>query len=132
LQGVKQTTAAYKHLAAELKLDAIVLCDGGSDSVMFGNEEELGTPTEDMTSIASVLAVDSVPDQNKILTCIGLGIDTFHGVCHARFFENVAAIAARGGFLGSFSLLREMAEAQLFARALQACQPENSIVCTSM
>jgi hypothetical protein len=32
-RGVKQLTAAYRDLAAELKLDAIVLCDGGTDSV---------------------------------------------------------------------------------------------------
>ena len=35
-------------LVDELGIDTIILADGGTDSLMCGDEEELGTPTEDM------------------------------------------------------------------------------------
>jgi hypothetical protein len=41
---------------------------------------------------------------------LGFGIDTFHGVCHAHFLENVSALMQYGGFLGSMSLLPTMPE----------------------
>jgi hypothetical protein len=46
----------------------------------------LGTPTEDATSIAAVMATPGVA--TKILTCIGVGIDTvihdMYSMPHAR------------------------------------------------
>ncbi len=36
----------YEALAKELQMDAIVLVDGGTDSLMQGDEEGLGTPME--------------------------------------------------------------------------------------
>ncbi len=49
---------------------------------MRGDEPGLGTPEEDIASIAAVhqLALDA-----KLLVCLGFGVDTFHGVCHAHF-----------------------------------------------
>jgi len=52
--GVLLLRVAYETLVKILQIDAIILCDGGTDSVMFGDECGLGTPTEDMASIASV------------------------------------------------------------------------------
>lgn len=34
--------------------------DGGTDSLMFGNESGLGTPSEDMSSIAAVYDLKNV------------------------------------------------------------------------
>lgn len=36
----------YETIAQELGLDAIVLVDGGTDSLMTGDEKGLGTPME--------------------------------------------------------------------------------------
>jgi len=36
----------YEALAKELQVDAIVLADGGTDSLMQGDEDGLGTPME--------------------------------------------------------------------------------------
>jgi len=128
--GVKQQTAAYQQLAECLKLDTIVLVDGGTDSLMFGDEQALGTPGEDMLSIASVFAVKDV--ECKLLVCLGFGVDAHHGVSHGRFLENVAAMGKNGGYLGCFSLLREMEEVQKFTDAYNSCLPTNSIVCSSV
>lgn len=106
--GVAPLRRAYQHLAAELSLDAVVLVDGGTDSLMRGDEHGLGTPTEDMTSLAAVAGLD-VP--TKLLTCIGFGVDVFHGVCHHYFLEAVADLTRSGNYLGAFSLMAEHEEA---------------------
>jgi hypothetical protein len=103
--GVKPLTEAYQSLCAELQPDAIVLVDGGTDSLMRGDEAGLGTPVEDVASILSASAVDC---PRKLLLAVGFGVDTFHGVCHADFLRSVAELTSDGAFLGAFSLLREM------------------------
>jgi len=127
--GVQQLKDAYEKIVNFLQIDAIVLCDGGTDSLMFGDECGLGTPTEDMTSIASVHQLDV---KKKFLVNLGFGIDCFHGVVHSHYLENVATITRAGGFLGSFSLHPSMEEAQKFEAIYSSCNPENSIVCSSV
>jgi hypothetical protein len=102
--GVRPTRAAYARIVAEHAIDAIVLVDGGTDLLMRGDEAGLGTPAEDMTSLAAIAGVD-VPI--RVATCLGFGIDAHHGVCHAQFLENVARLARAGGYLGAVSLRRE-------------------------
>lgn len=112
--GVLPFIAAYQGMIDETKLDAIILVDGGTDSLMRGDEAGLGTPQEDMTSIAAVHTLD-VPI--KLLVCLGFGIDTFHGVCHVQFLEAVADITKAGGFLGAWALTPDMPEAQRYKSA---------------
>jgi len=109
--GVMPLRKAYQSLAEILSLDAIVLVDGGTDSLMRGDEFGLGTPGEDIASIAAVHSID-VP--TKLLSCIGFGIDHFHGVCHAQFLEAVAALAQQDAFLGTFSLKPQDIEAEKY------------------
>ena len=111
--GVQPLKRAYRWLVEQLDLDAIVLIDGGTDSLLRGDEDDLGTPSEDLASIAAVHDIE-VPC--KILTSIGFGIDTFHGVCHHHFLESVAALTKRGHFLGAFSLLPNFEETQLLRK----------------
>lgn len=99
--GVRPLRDAYDYLVRRLALDTIILIDGGTDILMRGDEAGLGTPAEDMTSLAAVHGID-VP--TKLVTCLGFGIDAFHGVCHAHFLENVAALEQCGGWLGAHSL----------------------------
>jgi len=105
--GVVPLRAAYNKLIDELDLDAIVLVDGGTDSLMRGDEVGLGTPSED---IASMAAVNGSNVKTKVLSCLGFGVDRFHGVCHAQYLESVAALAQEGAFLGSFSVLPQTTE----------------------
>jgi len=115
-RGVRPLRGAYRQLTEELGVDAVVLVDGGTDILMRGDEAGLGTPEEDMTSLAAVHGLD-VPI--KLVTCLGFGIDAFHGVCHAHFLENVAALARDGGYLGTHSLHLGMPEVKLFAEAVE-------------
>ena len=112
--GAKPTADAYQFLAERLRPDAVILIDGGTDSLMRGDEPMLGTPQEDIASIAAVDALD-VP--TKLLICLGFGVDTFHGVCHHYFLEAVAEITRAGGFLGAWSLTPDMPEVNLYQKA---------------
>lgn len=131
--GFKPLLAAYQALVEALSIDTVILIDGGTDSLMCGDEIGLGTPHEDMTSIA---AVDELSIEKKLLVCLGFGIDRFHGVCHAHVLQNVAGLIESGGFLGTFSLLQEMPEVQQYKQASEyvfQAMPENiSIVSSSI
>ena len=52
--GAQGLRSIYQELLAKLKFDAVVLCDGGTDSLMRGDEPGLGSPAEDIASIAAV------------------------------------------------------------------------------
>jgi hypothetical protein len=117
--GVKPLYAAYLALCQETKPDAIVLVDGGTDILMFGDEAGLGTPQEDMSSLAAVDALD-VP--LRFVACIGFGVDAYHGVCHAHFLENVATLERDGAYLGSFSVPRSSPEGAAFLDAVRHAQ----------
>ena len=52
--GYKELQEAHACLVDHLKVDTIILADGGSDSLLRGDEQGLGTPLEDMTSIAAI------------------------------------------------------------------------------
>lgn len=117
--GVRPLAAAYAALCVRLNVDAVVLVDGGTDILMFGDEAGLGTPQEDMTSLAAARTVN-VP--TRLVACIGFGVDTFHGVCHAHFLENVAALDRDGAYLGAFSLPRATQESVDFVDAVRYAQ----------
>ncbi|MEM7370597.1 MAG: DUF1152 domain-containing protein [Bacteroidota bacterium] len=112
VSGVQPIKEAYEAIIEEHEIDTLLLVDGGTDSLMRGDEAGLGTPVEDMASIA---AAYSIPLERKYLACLGFGIDHFHGVCHAQFLENVAALSQTGDYLGTISLLPQMPEAEVFS-----------------
>lgn len=114
--GVAPTRDAYRHLVHTLDLDAIVLIDGGTDILMRGDEAGLGTPAEDMTSLAAVSGLDV---DTKLVACLGFGIDAFHGVCHAHFLEAVADLAREGAFLGATSLLPDWPEVVRYRKSVE-------------
>lgn len=117
--GLRPLTLAYRALCGHLRPDAIVLVDGGTDLLMFGDEAGLGTPQEDMVSLAAIAALD-VPQ--RLVACIGFGVDSHHGVCHAHFLENVATLEREGAYLGSFSVPRHSSEGARFLEAIRFAQ----------
>ncbi len=113
--GVAPLKESYRRLVEAEGFDTLVLVDGGTDSLMGGDEAGLGTPQEDVASLLSASAVDL---ERKLLVCVGFGVDRYHGVCHAQFLEAVAALSRQGAFLGATSLLPSMSEVQ---RYIDAC-----------
>lgn len=112
--GVKPLRRAYQHVLAETGADTIVLVDGGTDSLLRGDESGLGTPSEDASSIA---AVHGLPVERRLLVSVGFGVDSFHGVAHAEVLEAIADIDRAGGYLGAFPLLRGMPEVERYQDA---------------
>lgn len=114
--GVKPMIDCYKYLIEKLSIDAVVLVDGGTDSLMKGNETGLGTPEEDIVSIVSVNELRDLVE--SYLACLGFGVDVFHGVCHAQFLEGVSELIKSNGFLGSICLQKEMDEVKKYMDAV--------------
>jgi len=85
-----------------LEIDAILLVDGGVDSIMVGDEEGSGTMLEDTLTLAAVKNAE-VP--LKLLSCVGFGTEVEENLCHYLALENMAQLAKDGGFYGSCSLV---------------------------
>ncbi len=81
-----------------------------------GDEAGLGTPAEEMTSLAPVRGT-KVP--TRLITCPGFGIDAYQGVFHAHFLENVAELERAGGYLGAHPLHLGMPDVARFRSAVE-------------
>ena len=121
--GARPLRAAYGEIIEHHHIDGLLLVDGGTDSLLRGDEQFLGTPHEDMLSLAAVRGLEL---EHKMLASIGFGIDSYHGVCHAHVLEAIAGLIASGGYLGSFGLVAEMPEVRDYLDALThvVAQPE--------
>ncbi|WP_030269130.1 DUF1152 domain-containing protein [Streptomyces sp. NRRL B-24484] len=115
--GVQPLRAAYRALTDHLGTDAVLLVDGGTDILMRGDEAGLGTPEEDMASLAAVAGLPHLP--TRLVACLGFGVDAYHGVNHTLVLENLAALDRAGGYLGAFSLPRESREGALYLDAVE-------------
>lgn len=131
--GVRPLREAYQTLVAHLQVDTLVLVDGGTDSLMRGDEAGLGTPSEDMASIVAASRLD-LP--RKLLICLGLGVDSYHGVGNGDTLEAIAELTRQGAYLGTLSLLDSLPAVQRYRAATEyviAQMPgDESIVCTSI
>lgn len=115
--GARPVAEAYNWLEKHLNPDTIILVDGGTDSLMQGDEAGLATPEGDAVSLLAVQGLTGVP--RKLLACLGFGIDSHHGVCHAHFLENVAALSWADAYLGSWSLNHNCEEFRLYRDACE-------------
>jgi hypothetical protein len=100
--GTAAHTASVAWLADHLGLDAVVMVDGGNDSLMGGWEHGVGSAVEDATSI---LAGASLDVGVKLLVCAGLGTDIRHGVGLADTLQAIAELTAAGAWRGVCGLL---------------------------
>ncbi len=105
--GVQKLRHAYNHLIEKYQIDTVLLIDGGTDSIIFGDEKGLGTIVEDANSMVAAMGCNA---PNKYIAAIGFGCDHFHGVNHYNFLENVATLIRDKGYLGAFSLTETMPE----------------------
>ncbi|WP_329041879.1 DUF1152 domain-containing protein [Streptomyces sp. NBC_00178] len=118
--GVQPLRSAYRALIERHDIDAVVLADGGTDILMRGDEAGLGTPEEDLTSVAALAALDGVPI--RLVVSVGFGIDAYHGVNHAQVLENISALERDGAYLGAFSIPRATREGALYLDAVAHAQ----------
>lgn len=112
---VPALTRLLRWIVAEHQVDAVLLVDGGSDSLMRGDEEGLGDPVEDAVSVAALASLEGL--ETKVIACVGLGTDRFNHVSDAATLRAIAELTASGGFLGTYSL-EPGSEALTFYEAL--------------
>lgn len=91
--GVQPLRAAYRALIERYDIEAVVLVDGGTDILMRGDESGLGTPEEDLTSVAALAGIEG---PERLVVSIGFGVDAYHGVSHGLVLENIAALERAG------------------------------------
>ena len=113
--GAQPLAEDYRTLVTRLKIDGIILIDGGVDSLTRGDEALCGTILEDYVSLAAVSLLPEVP--MRVMACIGMGVEG--DVSHARVFENIAALTQTGGFLGVSALLSQSPACRLYEQALE-------------
>ncbi|WP_295457768.1 DUF1152 domain-containing protein [uncultured Thiodictyon sp.] len=126
--GARPLLENYRLLAEHLSLDGILLIDGGVDSLMSGDEAEMGTAIEDATSLFAVHELRQVPV--RLLACVGFGAE--QDITYTHVLENIAALTREGGAFGSCSLLPQMESYQAFEEAVlyaqdQPCQDPSVI-----
>ncbi len=128
--SLPELVQSYKLLQQHLQFDMMVLMDGGVDSLMRGDESSIGSPVEDVMSLAAALQID-VASQ---LICLGLGAET--DLCHLYALETVAHLIKSKAFLGGLMLSPEMPEVQKFAEASEYVFLEmrgyESVICSSI
>ncbi len=129
--GAEPLAEAWRALAGRLEPDAVVGVDGGTDSLMRGDESGLGTPEEEA---ANLFAIAGLGAPQRLMVCLGFGIDHYHGVCHAHFLEAVAALSRAGAWLGSWPLLAGSEEERLWREAAEftfAGMPQHPSIVTA-
>lgn len=109
--GVEPLRAADQMLFERHSFDLVILVDGGTDSLIFGDEPGLDTVVEDAVS---VVAPCEVAGDRTLLAVLGFGVDHFHGVSHHSFLENVARLSRTSGNLGVISLVQRTPEGDAF------------------
>lgn len=114
-QGTKGIHEAYQKICQDLRIDTILLMDVGIDSVMFGFEPHLGTPLQDMMSLA---AIEKLRVPHKVLICFGLGLEPIGEV---NFFHNLSVLQADKAFLGSSCLVAHTPLADHYSGAVEFC-----------
>lgn len=114
--GVLPYHASYAYLARRLKLDAIVLVDGGIDSLLRGDEYSLGTPLWDALTLG---AVNYLETPEKILVTTAFGAERWDDISHAQALARIADLTHEDALLGVASLLRTTPEGAAFIEAAE-------------
>lgn len=114
-RGPQPLFRAYQSLVQHLSIDGIVLVDGGVDSLIRGDEAEIGTALEDALSLSAVSRLDGLTA--RVIACVGMGAE--QELTHAHAFENIAALTKSGGFLGACSLVPQMEACRFYDRAVE-------------
>lgn len=101
---IKDLVRLYEKIKETHEIDTIVMFDGGSDSLMKGNEQGLGDPLEDSVSVG---AASLLTDVKKLLFSVGFGADRYNGVSDFASMRAIAEVTKEGGFYGSMSVERD-------------------------
>jgi hypothetical protein len=100
--AITTLSQVYRHIVAAHDVDTLLMIDGGSDSLMRGDESGLGDPVEDAVSVGAGASLRTL--RHKFLLSVGFGADRFNGVSDGASLRAVAELTKLGGFRGSVSV----------------------------
>ena len=112
--GVRPLAAAYAEIIKIHQIDTVILVDGGTDSLMFGDETRVGTIIEDACSIVAVSQQSNI---KTYLAAIGLGVE--HDFNHHACLENIATLTKHNQFLGNVAVTQSMPEGKAFLHLVE-------------
>jgi len=110
-------TEFLQQVVEQQRIDAVVCIDGGSDSLMVGDEEGLGDPIEDAVSVASLAKLQGI--QLGLVISVGFGCDRFNHVSDAASLRAVAELTTLGGYRGCLALEPGGVPLQFYRRCLE-------------
>ena len=108
-----------------LGVDGILLIDVGVDSLLRGDEVEVGTILEDTVSLIAVSELKQIPV--RLIACVGMGAEI--EIAYSQIFESIARLTELDAFLGACSLTKRMnvyhdyEDALLFVQSRPAQDP---------
>lgn len=115
LVGVRQLEGIFGYLGQQLRLNALVVVDGGVDALFWGNEHDQATPTIDAIS---VLAAYQQRSLRRYFAMTAFGTEgTEHSVRHYDVLEHMARLEP--ALLGVSALLRGSHAGDQFLKALE-------------
>lgn len=112
--GARPLAEGYAEIIKTHQIDTIVLVDGGTDSLMFGDETRVGTIIEDACSI---VAASQQPNIKTYLAAIGFGVE--HDFNHHACLENIATLTKHDQFLGNVAITKSMPEGEAFLQLVE-------------
>lgn len=148
--GIKE---GLKEIIMNNDINTVVAVDGGTDSLMIGNEiietcvrirvdnkdqddtylrkPGVGTPHEDMVTLSVINALYkelllTTQSINTYLYILGYNIDLMHGVSDENVQERILELISINAFLGAYHLLNHPESAHSYEKVLANCSPENS------
>jgi hypothetical protein len=117
--GARPLLEGYQRLVEHLSIDGILLVDGGVDSLMRGDEAEMGTVIEDACSLYAVNELTQVP--TRLLACVAMGAE--QDIAYTQVLENIASLIQARAFLGC-ALTPQVESYQAFEEAVLYVQSQ--------
>jgi hypothetical protein len=112
--GVRPLLDSYMALIEYLEIDGILLIDGGVDSLLHGDEKELGSILEDSISLCAVNELKNIA--LRMIACIGFGAE--RDVSHKDIYKNIAALSQANAYFGTCALISQMEAYSLYKDAV--------------
>lgn len=116
LLGVAPLKQAYLEIITRHSVDTLIMVDGGTDSLMFGDESGVGTIIEDSCSL---VAASNLPVKRSFLVATAFSVEQHHNLNHYSCLENISTVIKADGYHGVLSLTKEMEEGRYYIELVE-------------
>ena len=114
--GVRPYSDSYRYLVETQAVDAILVIDGGVDSLLRGDEFSLASPLEDALTL---LTVSLLEGPSKFLVTTAFSAERLDNISHAQVLARMADLTRAGAMLGVSTLLASEDSGKLFVEAAE-------------